>query len=314
METFSTTDAALAGFRLVREHPRTVAVWGVILLIVSAITNVLMIVSGGSDMHFLKRWPPSTADVAQMQGEMQALAPVSLLCMLLSMVAFAIIFTGVYRVLLRPADRGLAHLRLGRDEVRQFLALLVWALTMLAAYLAAVIVGGLIVAVVQIATGGQGPLFALVLLTATAGIFAFMIYTAVRISFIGVLTFMTGKIDLKGALALTKGRFWRLFGTYVLAFVLFVIVNLVVMMLATMLGLIAGGLAGASQVLQPDVSSLSLLLTPTGAVTLLAACAMSVLGILVLFAPVPEIYRQLTADKIDLTTPSWPVLNHDAEG
>ena len=313
METFSTTDAALAGFRLVREHPRTVAVWGVIQLVVSAVTNVLIIVSGGSNLHILKQWPPTTADVTQMQGEMQALAPVSLLCMLLNMVAFAIIFTGVYRVLLRPSDRGLAHLRLGRDEVRQFLALLVWALTMLGAYVAAVIVGGLVVWVVQLATGGQGALSALVLLMATVGIFAFLIYAAVRISFIGVLTFMTGKIDLKSALALTRGRFWHLFGTYVLAFILFIIVNLVVMMLATALGLIAGGLTGASQVLQPDVTSLSLLLTPTGAVSLLAACAMSVLGTLVLFAPVPEIYRQLTASKIDLTTPSWPVLSHDAE-
>ncbi len=314
METFSTTDAALAGFRLVREHPRTVAVWGVIQLVVSAVTNVLMIVSGGSDLHFLKKWPPSTAEVARMQGEMQALAPVSLLCMLLNMVAFAIIFTGVYRVLLRPADRGLAHLRFGRDEVRQFLALLAWALAMLAAYLAAVIVGGLVVWVVHLVTGAQSALSALVLLVATLGVFGFLIYAAVRTSFIGVVTFMTGKIDLKGTLALTRGRFWRLFGTYVLAFVLFVIVNLVVMMLATMLGLIAGGLAGASQVLQPDVSSLSFLLTPTGAVSLLAVCAMSVLGTLVLFAPIPEIYRQLTASKIDLTTPSWPVLNHDAEG
>lgn len=314
METFSTTDAALAGFRLVREHPRTVAVWGAIQLVVSAVTNVLIIVSGGSNLHILKQWPPTTADVAQMQGEMQALAPVSLLCMLLSMVAFAIIFTGVYRVLLRPADRGLAHLRLGRDEVRQFLALLVWVLVMLAAYLAAVIVGGVVIWVAQAATGGQGALSALILLLATVGVFGFLIYAAVRTSFIGVVTFMTGKIDLKGALALTRGRFWRLFGTYVLAFVLFVIVNLVVMMLATALGLIAGGFAGASQVLQPDISSLDLLFTPTGVVTLLAACAMSVLGILVLFAPIPEIYRQLTASKIGLTTPSWPVLNHDAEG
>ncbi len=311
MEKFSATDAALAGFRLVREHPRTVAVWGAILLVVSALTNVLMIVSGGSDVAFPK-WPPESADVARMEGQMQALAPVSLLCLLLNLVAFAIIFTGVYRVLLRPSDRGMAHLRFGRDEVRQFLALLTWILMALLAYFAVILVGGMIATIVQLAVG-EGALFSLVVVVATLGAFAFMIYAAVRLSFIGVLTFMTGKIDVRGALVLTRGQFWRLFGTYILVFVLFVIVNLIVMMLASMLGLIAGGLAGASQVLQPDMTSLSLLLTPMGAVSLLAVCAMSILGMLVLCSPVPEIYRQWTVDKIDPTTPSWPVLNHDPE-
>ena len=311
METFSTTDAALAGFRLVREHPRTVAIWGVILLIVSAVTSLMMAFSGGGDLQFPKHWP-NPAELAQMEGQAQSVAPVSSLCALLFLVAFAIVFTGVYRVLLKPADRGMAHLRLGREELRQFLALLVWSLAMLVVYFGAILVGGVLVAVVRLAAG-DGPLLTLTLLLVMAGVFAFMVYAAVRISFISVLTFMTGKIDLKGSLAMTKGRFWPLFGVYCLAFILFVVVNLVVMMLGAALGLIVGGLAGASQVLQPDASSLSLLLTPMGAVSLLVECAMSVLGILVLFAPVPEIYRQLTQRRSE-PTGSWPVLDHGAEG
>lgn len=307
METFSTTDAALAGFRLVREHPRTVAIWGVILLIVSTLTNVLMVVAGGGDVDFPSH-VPDAAEMNQLEAKMQALAPVSLLCSLLTLVAFAIVFTGVYRVLLRPADRGLAHLRLGREELKQFLALLVWALLMLVAYVAAVVVGGVLVAVVRLATGDDSALLTVALFVAMAGVLAFLIYAAVRISFIGVLAFVTGKIDVKGALALTRGRFWPLFGAYCLAFVLFVIVNLVVMMLGAALGLIAGGVSGASQVLRPDTSSLALLLTPTGIVSLLVICAMSILGILVLFAPVPEIYRQITQQPTTTATPSWPVL------
>jgi hypothetical protein len=312
METFSTTDAALAGFRIVREHPRTVAIWGVILLIVSAVSNVLMIVAGGGDVNFPSHMP-SAAELNHIEAQMQALAPVSLFCTLLTLVAFAIVFTGVYRVLLRPADRGLAHLRLGREELRQFLALLVWSLVMLGAYLAAVIAGGVVVAIVRLATGDESPLLAVVLLAAMVGVFSFMVYAGVRTSFIGVVTFATGKIDVKAALALTKGRFWPLFGAYCLAFILFVVVNLVVMMLGAALGLIAGGIAGASQVLRPDTSSLALLLTPTGVVSLLVICAMSILGILVLFAPIPEIYRQITRRPIE-ATPSWPVLNHEEEG
>ena len=312
METFSTTDAALAGFRLVREHPRTVAIWGVILLIVSAVSNVLIIVAGGGDVHFPKHMP-SPVELDTMETQMRALAPVTSLCGLLTLVAFAVVFTGVYRVLLKPADPGQIHLRLGRDELRQFLALLVWSLLMLVAYIGALLVGGAVVAVVQFATGGQSAAAAAILLLSVVGVFAFLTYAAVRLSFIGVLTFVTGKIDVKGALALTKGRFWPLFGTYFLAFILFVVVNLVVMMLGAALGLVAGGVAGASQVLRPDASSLSLLLTPTGVVSLLVVCAMSVLGILVLFAPAPEIYRQLTERKIEPTS-SWPVLDHGAEG
>lgn len=312
METFSTTDSALAGFRLVREHPRTVAIWGVILMIVSAVSNVLVIVSGGSDMPLIKQWPPSPSDVAQMEDQVRAVAPVSLLCTLLTLVAFAIVFTGVYRLLLKPTDKGFAHLKFGRDELRQFLALLVWSLLMLGAYLAAVIAGGVMVMIAGLAAGGQSAATGLVLFLAMVGVFCFMIYTAIRISFLGVLTFVTGKIDLKGALVLTRGRFWPLLGTYFLAFVLFVVVNLIVMMLGGMLGLIAGGLAGASQVLTPDTSSLKMLLTPTGAVSLLAICAMSVLGILVLFAPTPEIYRQLTERPNDPPS-SWPMFSKSSE-
>lgn len=295
MSKFSASDAALAGFRLVREHPRSVVAWGVLLMVVSIVTNLLFAAAGGADPQVFN-WPPNLEQIEQASDQMRASAPMTFFCGLLQLAASAVVFTGVSRVMLRPSDSGFAHLRFGKDEFRQVLALLVCFLVIFAAYMLAVVVAGLFVSGVALVGGAGGPLSILAFVIALIGIFAFVIYTSVRISLVGVLTFVTGKINLKGSLALTRGRFWPLFGAYFVAFIMFIIVNVTVMVLGTALGLMVGGIAGASEALQGEVSSLAKMLTPMGLVNLLVISAMSVLGTLILLAPPLEVYVQLTGE------------------
>jgi hypothetical protein len=300
MQQFSVTDAAVAGFRLVREHPRTVAVWGVLLMLFSGLSTLALIAVGGPQLQaFGEMDPSSAADFREMATAMAPMTPLFLLSGAFNLVISAILVTGVTRMILRPGDSANAYLRLGADELRQGAALLLYNLLILGVYFGAVLVCAVVVGIVSAASGGQGAVMGLMVLIAIAAILSVTVYAMVRFSFAGVLTFVHGRVTVMGSLAMTKGRFWPLFGTYLLALVLFMIVYAAILVLGAAAAAIVGGLTGAGAVFQPDVSSLEAFLTPVGVIRLVIIGAMSVLTMLILFAPAPEIYRQLEGDKSD---------------
>lgn len=303
MQQFSVTDAALAGFRMVREHPRTIAIWGVLLMVLSALSTILLIAVGGPELQaFSEMDPASMADLAEMAKVMAPMAPIMLLSSVLNLVVSAVVVTGVMRMILRPGDSATAYLRLGADELRQGVALFLYYVLILGIYFGAVFVGAVVIGVISAASGGQGVLVGLAVLIVVPVIFGITAYAMVRFSFAGVLTFAQGRITVMGSLPLTKGRFWPLMGTYLLAFVLFMIVYAATLVLGTAIAAIFGGLTGAGAVFESDISSLSAFLTPVGIVRLVIIGALSVLTMLILFAPAPEIYRQLQGGETDVDT------------
>jgi hypothetical protein len=300
MQQFSVTDAALAGFRMVREHPKTVAIWGVLLMVLSGLSTILLIAVGGPQLQaFGEMDPSSAADLKEMAAVMAPMAPIILLSGALNLVISAVMITGVTRMILRPWDSATAYLRLSVEELRQGVALFLYSLLILAIYFGAVFVGAVVIGTVGAASGGQGVLVGLAVLIVVPAIFGITLYAVVRFSFAGVLTFAEGRVTIMDSLPLTKHRFWPLFGAYLLAFVLFLVVYAAILVLGTATAAIFGGLTGAGAVFQSDVSSLAAFLTPVGVIRLVIIGALSVLTMLILFAPAPEIYRQLKADKLD---------------
>jgi hypothetical protein len=294
MQQFSITDAALAGFRMVREHPRTVAIWGVLLMVLSGLSTIIMIAMGGPELQrFSEMDPSSMADLNEMAAAMAPMAPIILLSGVLNLVISAVMVTGVTRMILRPGDAANAYLRLGVEELRQGVALFLYYLLILGIYFGAVFVGAVVIGTASALSSGL--LVGLAVLVVVPAIFGVTLYAVVRFSFAGVLTFAQGRITLRGSLPFTKGRFWPLLGAYVLAFVLFLIVYAAILVLGTATAAIFGGLTGAGAVFQSDVSSLAAFLTPVGVIRLVIIGALSVLTMLILFAPAPEIYRQLQA-------------------
>ncbi|KQY34384.1 hypothetical protein ASD38_21845 [Caulobacter sp. Root487D2Y] len=300
-QQFSATDAALSGFRLVREHLKTVGVWAVLMTIASLIVSIATIKLAGPQMAAMMELSaePSTDPQATLKA-MEGMGPLFLFSALYSLVIYSILLAGVNRLVLRPHDSAGAHLRLGADELRQAAVLVLVNLILLAAYFGLVIVAGVGIGI-AVAVGGSaaGVLLGLLL---GLGVLAAMIFLAVRLSFAGALTFDTGKVSIRDSWALTKGRFWPLLGSYFVAMVLaFVVYALLLVIIAVIGATLGGGISAMADAFNPDMSSLATFFTPAGIVRTLFSGTLSILVLLIVFAPAPTIYAQLRGRDVSET-------------
>ena len=297
MSKFSASDAAFVGFRLVREHPKTVAVWAVAMTVLSLAVSALTIKLAGPQlaefMAMNAQSNPSPEALLEMMGR---LAPMMLFSLVYSLALYSVMLAALNRMILRPADGRNAFLRLGADEGRQALMLVLVNLLMLGVYICGVLVSAVLLAV-GVAVGG--PVAGLLGLVGFVGLACLMIYIAVRLSFASAITFDTGKVSVVGSWAMTKGHVGSLLGAYLLAAVMAVIVYLLVMTIIAAVGaIVSGGISGLSGLFEPDMSSLEAFFTPVGLVRAAFAGLVSVLTTLILFSPAPTIYRMLKADGV----------------
>jgi len=297
MPKFSASDAAFVGFRLAREHPRTVAVWTVAMTLLSLAVSALTIKLAGPQlaefMAMNAQSNPSPEALLEMMGR---LAPMMLLSLAYSLALYSVMLAALNRMILRPADDRNAFLRLGADEGRQAMTLVLVNLLMLGVYICGVLVSAVLLAV-GVAVGG--PVAGLLGLVGFVGLACLMIYIAVRLSFASAITFDTGKVSVVGSWAITKGQVGGLLGAYLLAAVMAVIVYLLVMTIVAAVGaIVSGGITGLSGLFEPDMSSLQAFFTPVGLVRAAFAGLVSVLTTLILFSPAPTIYRMLKAEGV----------------
>ena len=303
MASFSASDAALTGFRIVRERPKAVLIWSAIQFAITLTFSVGMVWFAGPALTKLNAVnAEQTPDPAKTMAILQQLSPLLLCVFVFLLIFYPVLYATMSRVVLRPSEEGFAYIRLGADELRQLgLLLLIFALGIVA-YIV------LILALVAIVTpfslaitrgsagGGSGGavlavLFAILLGLAVIGAW---IYVWVRLSLASPLTFATQRISLFGSWRLTKGLFWPMLGAYLVALIL----ALVVWMLTVVITLAAtaitgGGLGGLAGVFNPDMSSLSAYLTPARIVSFVISALSSALVWPVLLTPAAAIYRSL---------------------
>ena len=226
--SFSATDAAFEGFRLVRRNPLAILVWSLIYAVMTIgqlfATGDMMrsMLSMTEMMEGMEASPPTTLDgwmpLLQAYGEMMShmawLFPVSLMI-------GAILSTAVARGVLRPETRAFGHVRLGMDEVRVFIVTIVIAilagLISMIVFFAAFAIGGIAIAQFE---GWGGLVLALAILAAIA----FIIWLTVRWSLAVPITVAEKRIDIFASFALTKGRFWPLLGMALIAGVMALLV------------------------------------------------------------------------------------------
>lgn len=296
MDQFSATDAALAGFRAAREKPRAVAVWAGIMAILSFAVAIVAISTFGDKLTVLAEALEADPDPKTTMAAMSGLWPLFMGSMLYVLITNSVLMAAVNRLILRPQDGAGAYLRLGGDELRQAAVQVLLYLVLFGAYFVGVVVMALLGAIGgAIAGAGLGVLLGLLAAVALA---AGLILLSVRLSFVSTLAFDTRRIDLRASWDMTKGRFWQLFGTYVIATVLAVVVYLLLFVMIAAVGAIAsaamgGGLAAAGDALRGEASTLKELFTVSGVIRSLLSGLMSVLVSLIVFAPAPTIYAQL---------------------
>ncbi|MGN6278564.1 MAG: hypothetical protein ACTHM8_07560 [Sphingomonas sp.] len=204
------------GFGLIRAQPGLVAIWGALYLAATMLGFVFLMPM----MKAMAVTPPNPAAMRPMMGMIW-------LYDLVLLVVMAVIFAAIFRAVIAPERRGFAYLRVGMDEVRLIgLAFLLWIAAVVAMVVASLLIV-LLTAVVGYALGAHGAAVALgIVLSGALGCVA--IWLEVRLSIAFPLTLMRGRITIGEAWRLTAGRFWTLFGAYLVGTLIVAILSMIV--------------------------------------------------------------------------------------
>jgi hypothetical protein len=202
------------GFGLLRRQPGAVAVWGLIYLAITVLMGLATRPMMGSFARMAGNNPTIPADFASTMGEL-------LLLELAVFVVFVVLVAASQRAVLRPDRGGFAYLRLGMDELRLVGLSLLLLVLFYIGMLIGLIVLSLIVGIVAVAAGPTAaiPLMIVEVLL----VFGLALWIEVRMSLAFPLTMLRGKIVIGEAWRATRGRFWTLFGAYLLIFLMLMV-------------------------------------------------------------------------------------------
>ena len=192
-------------FRLVRDRPLAVLVWGVLYAAGSAVMGLFVHPSFDA---------MRTGMVSPILGVGQVL-----LVQLVAFLLVSILFTAAQRAVLRPSEASLFHMRLGSDELRMFvLAVVLSILFGIGMILAAASLSGMVRLALRVES------IPLVMAMAI-GVFLVAPVAAcigVRLSLSYPLTLIHRKILIGESWYVTRGRFWSLLGGYLVIFLIVV--------------------------------------------------------------------------------------------
>ncbi len=297
MSEFSPTEAALEGLRITRERPIAVLWWWAAYVIaalvqigVSALPPFNHLAAVLPDLQAasiaVQQNPTDAAASQHFMGLIGRSAPAFVAFAALVLLIQMILSTAVLRAVLRPAERAAGYLRLSLDEVRQLgLALLMFAAFVAYAFVVS-LASGVVVGVLGMFLGKALPIlgglaFALVTVA--------FIYPVVRLSLAPAMTLADGRISFMRSWALTQGRFWPLFGAYIVAFIIAFALWAAIYTLVAILLLVSGVDAKAAA-----ESGAAMRFSPVFVALLLANGLLGALISVIVTAPMASAFRQIT--------------------
>ncbi|MCP3732936.1 hypothetical protein M9978_21200 [Sphingomonas sp. MG17] len=211
-------------FGLIREHIAAVAIWAGIYLA----ANVAMLLTVQPMMAGMF----SSAAAGDPSSMMAAMLPIYGMNLVLMLVGI-ILYTAAMRAVLRPQAGGLGFLRVGMDELRILLLLLLFIVMGFVLGLGFTLIFGLLTAG---AAAGSDSIGLTILVGFFGGLAVFGLFTflLIRFSLAFPLTLHRRQFVIGEAWTLSKGRFWTLFGSAL-------VVTLIGFMLTMVVGVFAAG-------------------------------------------------------------------------
>jgi hypothetical protein len=251
----NSVNAAFEGFAIIRREPKTLLIWAGALVGVQAVSLGAMYAMGISHLNL-----PQTAEEMRSFTNWGGLVGLGLAAIMIALILYSAATCAVYRAVLRPQDTAFGRLRLGADEGRMLLLILVLWLLFFAAYIAFIIVGVVLAGVLSAGGSGGAAAGALVVFVLVIAFFVFFAWLSVQLSLAAPMTFATGQLQVFRSMRLVKGNFWNLLGCYLLAFVvLFGLYIVLGMVQATLMTAVGGPSAFDSFVhpqAKPDMSAM----------------------------------------------------------
>jgi hypothetical protein len=295
--SFSASDAAFEGFRVVRRKPMTLVFWTLLYIVVMGAVFALVGPGLAGMMTASARIEAAGAgaSLADMQPLFQNFALMVAIIAPLSLLAGAVMAAAVARAVLRPNESGFGYIRVGGDEFRVLAVTIVLALLMFAVTaLGSVLIG------VLAAAAGRTPMLWLVVVLGGIALVCFYVWLLVRLSLAVPITMAERRIAIFDSFRLTKGRFWSLLGMALLAGVLSMVVGILGGLVGWPLEMMTGGglksLAGMDG---QDVGTLLQNAWPGILAWVIVNAVVAALQVAVLYAPFSAAYLGLTGDKAD---------------
>ncbi len=246
--TISPTEAAFEGFRVARRRPAAILAWAGVWLI-----GFILMVTAATP--FMMPW---LSEIVEAEGKASALSPGARSALqygefaslpIINLVQ-SLLMPAVYREILRPADKGLVWLRIGRDELRMLVVMLVLGAVSLALNFGSV----------KLEELAAGTLALPLRLLLSLALLALSLYVTVRLSLVAPLTFIRRKFAFREGLRKSGGMFWPLIGMTVIVLAMAMVVMLLLFLVGLPLQAMGAPASGAAVV----GALLMLLLVPIG--------------------------------------------------
>ncbi|HSV02104.1 MAG TPA: hypothetical protein VLI41_02770 [Phenylobacterium sp.] len=221
MAAFSSSDAAIEGFRVIGARWRVLVGWSLFNLIALVALLVVLVVAVAAVSALAASDETAQTAGGAIGGVIVGLGELLVQVMLVS---------GLFRMELRPEAPGFLHLRIGRDEMRVLGALLL--------VIVAAIPLALVLAAAVAAGARVSPALALLVALVGATIFYGVL---LRFGLVSPIAFAEARLSLVESWRRTRGQFWALVGMALLLLCFWAIVAVIAWFALFLVGGLATG-------------------------------------------------------------------------
>lgn len=245
MARFSIGTAIGDAFGLIRRRPLSVWVWGILLMAPGAVGLALVFPAMAGVFADM---PPPGDDAAadamtgRMFGEMMQLQLASMLSNVGQLLVMAVVYTAVFRAVLRPNQGSVFSLRIGMDELRIAVVGLALGVGLYAAMLVFIMVGMAIGFAVW--TSGDPGVLAVTVTVMALIMLAVLFLALARVSLIAPASVLYRDFAFAQGWRLAAGKTLSLFGMMLLIFLMILVIQAMLVGIAAIVFSSVGLLGG----------------------------------------------------------------------